>query len=294
MDAAATLIVAWRTGRGASGAVLKSGGQVIGALREYARNAVHTVTSGHGLPYNPDDDQEDDVPFLTASPDELLDTALLEQIRLGASLPLITLDDLQRRTLALYALLIGDDPDSRVIFVRRGNPVSLATKSMVAVFDETLTRVTRPVLAFDSAFDAVLSETDVWILHQRNFENLFKESEAVLAHTSEWAEDLSHVLPISEAGREWLAGRLRQNSVTRRKVQSILRSPYVSKLDPDALRAQMSRHGLNPANLMKDDALVFNKDTERDLLLLLNEDLWTGDFSGNQYAAARKSCRAMV
>jgi hypothetical protein len=42
---------------------------------------------------------------------------------------------------------------------------------------------------------------------------------------------------------------------------------------------------------MRDDALVFNKDTERDLLLLLNEDLWAGDFSGQQYAAARKARR---
>jgi hypothetical protein len=38
--------------------------------------------------------------------------------------------------------------------------------------------------------------------------------------------------------------------------------------------------------------LVFNKDTERDLLLFLNEDLWAGDFSGGQYAAARKARRA--
>jgi hypothetical protein len=53
----------------------------------------------------------------------------------------------------------------------------------------------------------------------------------------------------------------------------------------------MAGHGLAADNLMKDGSLVFNKDTERDLLLFLNEDLWTGDFSGDEYAAARKARR---
>jgi hypothetical protein len=292
MGASATLIVAWRTGHHANGAVVNSGGDVIDALREHAESARAAILSGRGQPYNPDDEQEDDVPFLTATQDELLDTALLDQLRLGSSLPPIDPGELKRRTLALYALLIGNDPASRVIFVRKANPVSLATKSVVArLLDSTLTRVTEPIFAFDSSFDAVLWESDVWILRQKNFEALFKESEAVLASTSKWADELSQVLPISGDGLEWLAARLRQNSVTRRKVQSILRSPYVSKIDAVALRAKMAAHGLDAAELMRDDALVFNKDTERDLLLLLNEDLWAGDFSGHQYAAARKARR---
>jgi hypothetical protein len=54
----------------------------------------------------------------------------------------------------------------------------------------------------------------------------------------------------------------------------------------------MTVHGLAADDLMKDGSLVFNKDTERDLLLCLNEDLWTGDFSDYKYAAARKSRRS--
>jgi hypothetical protein len=42
---------------------------------------------------------------------------------------------------------------------------------------------------------------------------------------------------------------------------------------------------------MDDDGLIINKETERNILLLLNEDLWTGDFSGEQYAATRKARR---
>jgi hypothetical protein len=291
ITAAATLVVAWRAGHNARGAVLRAGGQVIDAMRGYAREALDTISSGQGRPYNPDDEQDDDAAFLTASQEELLDTALLEQLRSGSSLPLIGAEELRKRTLALYALLIGNDPDSRAIFVRKGNPVSLASKGVVAVFDDTLTRVTQPILAFDSTFDVILLGSSVWILNQKNFEGLFKESEAVLARTSEWVDQLSQVLPIADDGREWLATRLRQNSVMRRKVHSILRSHYLRKLTPDILQARMATHGLIPEDLMKDGSLIFNKDTEKDLLLFLNEDLWTGDFSGDQYAAARKARR---
>jgi hypothetical protein len=291
IDAAATLIVAWRAGRRARGAVLRAGGQVIDAMRGYAQEALQVITSGHGRPYNPDDEQDDDTAFLTASQDELLDTALLEQLRTGSSLPLIGANELRNRTLALYALLIGNDPGSRVIFVRKGNPVSLAAKGVVAIFDDTLTRVTRPILAFDASFDVILLGSSVWILDQKNFEGLFKDSEAVLARTSEWVDQLSQVLPIADDGRDWLASRLRQNSVMRRKVQSILRSRYLPSLTPDILRTRMTAHGLKPEDLMKDGSLIFNDSTEKDLLLFLNEDLWTGDFSGDQYAAARKARR---
>jgi len=287
----AALIVAWRSGHSAHAAVVKAGGDVIDALRGHAQESLNIIASGLGRPYNPDDEQDEDSPVLTANQDELLDTALLEQLRRGPSLRQIGPDELRKRTLALYGLLIGDDPDSRVMFVRKGNPVSLVTKSLVTLFVDTLTKVTEPVLAFDSTFDVVLQRSSVWILDQNNFEVLFKESEAVLARTSEWVDKLNEVLPIAEESREWLASRLRQNSVIRRKVQSILRSSYLPKLTPDALRAKMAVHGLDADKLLEGGSLVFNQDTEKDLLLFLNEDLWTGDFSGDQYAAARKARR---
>jgi hypothetical protein len=291
MNALATLVVAWRSGQNAYVRVVKAGGDVTQALREHAKAAMDKIALGRGRPYNPDDEQEDECPFLTADRSELLDTALLEQLTLGASLPSATSDVIRKQTLALYALLIGNDPDSRITFVRRGNPVRLAAKSIVGVFDQTLTRVRQPILAFDSTFDVVFRGNAVWVMNQRNFEALFKESEAVLAKTEEWAESLDNFLPMADDSQQWLAKRLRENSVMRRKVQSILRSPYLSKLKPELLRQKMKGHGLSPENLMKGDALVFSKDTEQDILLFLNEDLWTGDFSGERYAAARKARR---
>ena len=209
-DAAATLIVAWRGGRHAYCRVLKTGGDIIETMREYAAAAAERISGGEGRAYDPDGEQEEEQAFLTTNREELLDTALLAQIERGASLPLIAPDDLRHQTIALYALLIGNDPSSRTIFIRRGSPVKLATKSLVAVFDQTLTRVTDPILAFDQKFDIVLKQDAVWVLDQRNFEGLFKESQAVLAKTAKWAEGLGNSLPISDESKDWLKTRLRR------------------------------------------------------------------------------------
>jgi hypothetical protein len=288
--AAATLVVAWRSGRSAQARTVRAGGPVIETLREYAAESLALV-DGSGRPYNPDDEQDDECPYLYADRDELLDTALLDQIERGASLQLATAADVQSRRLVLYALLIGNDPKSRTAFIRKTNPVSLATKGVVAIFDDTLYRVEQPIFAFDRFFDVILSGNAVWILSQRNFEALFKESEAVLAKTEKWAEELGRHVPLSRQAQTWLAGRLRENSVLRRKVESVLRSRYLDKLTIEELRRRMPEHGLDPAELIDGDKLVINKDTEKSVLLLLNEDLWTGDFSGSQYAAGRKSVR---
>ena len=87
---------------------------------------------------------------------------------------------------------------------------------------------------------------------------------------------------------ERLTRRLPQTSVMRRRVRSILKRSYLHELTLEVLRAKMYEHSLDPQKLLDNDGLVINKDTERDVLLLLNEDLWTGDFSGEQYAATRK------
>lgn len=284
-------MVAWRTGHRAHGRTIKAGGDVMALLQRYAETALDKVRTADGRRYDPNDEQDDECPYLEADREELLDTSLLSEILQAASLQQATDDDLLKRSLALYALVCGDDPDRPTAFVRKRNPVQLAKKSLVAVFDGTLTRVEKPLLAFDQQYDLIIRPDRIYILNQKNFEGLFKESDAVLAKTGEWAEELGQALPLSEQSEQWVAKRLRETSVMRRRVQSILKSSYLRQLTPNALRLKMKERGLDPRLLMDEDGLIINKETERDILLLLNEDLWTGDFSGEQYAASRKARR---
>lgn len=290
-DGPATLIVAWRSGKKAHGRVVKAGGDVITKLQEYARQSISTINEHEGQPYDPDDEQDEDKPYLETDQSELLDVSLLGVIKKAASLDLISSQELKQKTLALYALSLGKDPDHPTILIRRGSPIQLATKGLVAIFDPTLNKVSSPVLAFDSKFDLLLTSRQVYILNQKNFEALFKESAAVLANTSEWVDELSTSLPILDESKEWLKERLTKNSKLRRKVQSILRSKYLSSLSTEVLELKMLDRGLDPDRLLRDGKIVIDKATEYAVLQLLNEDLWTGDFSGEQYAASRKSRR---
>ncbi|MEU8197921.1 Kiwa anti-phage protein KwaB-like domain-containing protein [Microbispora amethystogenes] len=272
---------------------MKVGGPVVETLRGYAAKAIDSVCTGDGRPYDPNDEQDDECSYVTADPEELLDTAVVERLKEGASLPQIKSDELRKRRLALYALLIGDDPDHRTAFIRRANPVSLASKSLVTVFEDTLTKLEAPILAFDAKFDVILNENNVWIMHQGNFEALFKESESVLAKTAEWTEELDSLIALSDESKDYLSERLRKTSVLRRKVTSLIRSKHMRSLTADDIREKIKAHGYDSSQLLNDDGkLILNKETERTLLLLLNEDIWIGDFSGEKYAATRKARRA--
>jgi hypothetical protein len=291
-DGPATLIVAWRSGKKAVGRTIKAGGDVIESLREYAKTTISKINDNEGALYDPNDEQDEDHPYLETDRGELLDTTLLKEVEKGASLEQTSPEELRTKSIALYGLVLGKDPSRPTILIRRGSPIQLAKKSLVAVFDDTLTKVSKPMFAFDSHYDLLLTSERVYIISQKNFEGLFKESEAVLAKTSEWVNDLSESLPIAEDSKQWLNTRLRANSVMRRRVQNLLRSGYLADLTPDVLATKMRERGFDPDDLLSDGKLVINKDTEHDVLQLLNEDLWTGDFSGEQYAASRKSRRS--
>jgi hypothetical protein len=162
---------------------------------------------------------------------------------------------------------------------------------VVAVLDETLTRVTRPILAFDAIVDVIVGPDAAWALDQRAYERLFRDSEAVLARTREWVDQLGRVLPLADESREFLAERLRSNSVLRRKIHSVLRKPYLPSLTLADIAAKAAAHHLNPSALIHNGQLVITRENENDLLHLLNEDLFVGDFSHGEYAASRKALR---
>lgn len=290
----ASLVIAWRAGKHVHGRTIRAGNIVTDRLREFAERTAALVAQGGGREYDPDDIQEDDTPYLEVPRDELIDTPLVDALTRGTSQPLASLDDLRGRPypLACYALLLGHDPDAKTVFVRHKNPIHLATKSLVARwFDHALDNVDDPIFAFDDQFDVVITPQTILAINQHHFEMLFKDTDAVLSKASEWVDKFAKLLPITDDSKEGLIERLRTSSVIRRKMQSVLRKPHLHSLTSESLRAAMITHGMDPDVLLPEGKLVVDRANEREILQLLNEDLFAGDFSGEQYAAARKSRR---
>ncbi|WP_280390947.1 Kiwa anti-phage protein KwaB-like domain-containing protein [Nocardia brasiliensis] len=258
------------------------------ALRDDVVRTAAGSTDGEGQIYDPDlpDDEHE---FLTANHEELLDTDLLSTLEQGQSLLTATDDDLRNHRIACYGIVVGTG-DRRTIYVRRGNPIQLASKTLLArVAGDSLDRLTTPLFAYDQRIDLIVTPTTVYVLSKRDFEMLFKDSETVLAKAETWIDELSEHLPLSTDSKGYLAQALRSNSLLRRKVHSVLRRRYVATLAPQTIEAKMRDHGLDPSVLMPDGDIVFTRETTPDLLRLLNEDLFAGDFSGDQYAAGTKS-----
>ncbi len=279
------LVVAWRTGARVVTRLVKTRGAVEDALRQAAADTTAAMTDGH--PYSPDVDIEDNT-HLVAARDELLDTELVDQLEMGSSLPLATDDEVRTRPLVCYAAVIGSG-DSRTVFIRKRNPVQLATKSIVArLLDGTLDHVEYPLLAFDSRYDMVLTPEWAYVLDKRQFELMFRDSEAVLSKTSTWVDELAAGIPITQETKESLVDALRRNSHYRSKFHAILRRPHIKTLTTRELRAAMRKRGLEPDKFIKRGELDFSKQNIKTLLRLLNEDLFTGDFSSEQFAAGSK------
>ncbi|WP_190394411.1 Kiwa anti-phage protein KwaB-like domain-containing protein [Nocardiopsis quinghaiensis] len=286
----ATLIGAWRTGKKVHGRYIRFGGDLQSELQRYAKEAAERITTGTGKDYDPDD-EKGEADFLKIQHEELQDTAVVEVLKKATTLQNADSRELKKKKLAFYSLILGDNPERRSIFIKVGNPIKLAEKSLVGIFDNSLTQIKDPVFQFEDNWDIVITEWGVWSFNQKAFERLFKETEVVLARTREWVEKLATLIPIAEEDIEGFAERVRSNSHLRAKVTSLLRKPHIESLDTKVLREKMISRGLDPEVYMPNGTISLKKENQDHVIRLLNEDLFSGDFSGEQYAASKKSVR---
>jgi hypothetical protein len=281
-----TLVVAWRTGTHVHARRIKIAGAVHAAFVEYANAAAQTMNEPGGRDYDPDDEQ-DDAPYVRATRGDAWDMELLSELAQGVNLDEASNDDLKHRFVC-YALTVGPS-ESPTLYVRKTSPLSLGTKPLVARFlDGAVSEISEPLFAFDSVFDVIITAETVYALNQKRFEALFKDSDAVLARADEWVQQLSSAFPLADGSAGFLTDTVKRNSIFRRKLTSILKREYLQTLTVDVLREKIREHGLDDEALLVDDKLSFTAETARELFWVLNQDIYSGDFSGETFAAGSK------
>ncbi|WP_080939263.1 Kiwa anti-phage protein KwaB-like domain-containing protein [Clavibacter michiganensis] len=281
----AVLIVAWRKGAATHARVVMVGGDVASRLEELAAAAAALIHSELES-YDPDSPAEDGAPRI-AEREEAFDTDLLGELAAGGSHDTAAASDFENRIIC-WAVVLGSDTD-QTIYVHKNSPVALARKPLIArLFDDTLTKLEEPILTFDGHFDLIITPSELYILNQANFEGLFKDSDAVLARSREWVDRLVDTLDVTQDSAAALEIIVRRNSVVRRKVTSIIRRPYMSRVTMADISAKLEEHGMDADVYMPQGKLAFNEQTATALVRLLNEDLFQGDFSQDAYAASGK------
>lgn len=278
------LVVAWRVGAAPQGATVRISPAVQDQLRGIAVAVTGGLTAGHA--YSPDTDMEDNT-HLIAGRDQLLDVELLGILERGANLGEAGVQDLLERPLLCYAIVVG--VEQPLIFVRKRSPVTLLRKSIIAqLLSGALNQIDPPLFAFDALVDVIIAGDEIFILNKRLFEALFKESEVVLSNIPVWVEQFTRGFPVTSTSRDILVEALRRNGFLRNKIHNILTRPYIDSLTPAQIEEKLTRYGFDTSVYMRDGEVDFTKATAPDLIRLLNEDFFVGDFSDEQYAAGSK------
>ncbi len=282
------LVVAWTAGKKAIGRAIKVTDAVGNTLRKHADAAVASLINPAS--YAPDADLEDNSHF-EADRDTLFDEVLLQELSKGASLPLATKDELKDKNLTCHAVLFGHGKN-RSIFVRKRSPIQLARKSVVAtLFDGSLDWIQTPIFAFDDRYDAIITADRIYILNKNAFEGMFKDSAAVLAKTGDWVNDVAQTIPMVDGSSDTLVSALNRNQFYRRKFLAVRERPHIKAMTPQTLKDEIARHGYDLDDLMVGDKLKVTESNVKLVLQLLNEDLFTGGFSRDRYAAGSKRTR---
>lgn len=279
------LVVAWRNGTTTHARYVKSGDPLDGELRSAAEHAL-AVGALATSQYHPDgiDDGEPRI----AGRRDVDDTGLLSAIEAGQNLHPASNAELMGHQLLCYACVFTG-ADGPTIFVRKSSPVRLGKKTLwTRLNDDTLAKLESPLFSFDGYFDVIVAADTITVLNPKNFELLFKDSEVVLAMIPKWVGELGTTVSMTAGSAEVVSEALATNSYLRRKFRSVIAQPYIGDLPPARIREALAEHGLDPAQFMAGDQLNFTEGNVKDLVQFLNEDLFEGDFSGEQYRAGSK------
>lgn len=284
------LVIVQKSGKGYKAETVNVSGLVETFLRDAVGRAQSRLSSSEDLPrtYDPDADQ-DDAPFLSVPPDEIFDGNLIEAIRPGASLDLCDANDIKRRRIYCYAVVMGSG-DVQEIYIRKRNPVQMGDRRLwTRLGGNHLDALTEPILAFDETFDVVVRGGQVLALDQKGFESLFKHAGAVVTKVQEWIEVAFHPgLLLADEQIESFRKRVLTNEYTRKKLQAVSKMPHVQKLTIEHIQLAIRDQGWDEELYIVEGRLNLMPSTEKGILAILNEDTFPGRFSGRRFVSTRK------
>jgi hypothetical protein len=292
LDGALTLAVGWRRGQHVEGGRVDLTGDIADVLRQVCVDAAEQLGELEAKPYTADTYLEDEE-YLTVGSAHLDGAGeVLEIVRGAAELDRLRAQDIPSRPLLFYAMVIGDDPDERVGFIRNANPMMAAKQGRVlTTLRNALTLLQRPVFSFDDRVDVIVLPDGLVVTNQPAFERLFRGLPALVEKVPEWLAEIAQHLPIDADAMVELDERSRSDSRLRRRLLAIHERAHLATVSAADIRAEAKRQGIDPKSVLRNGQLVLDGVDAGTLLRLLNEDLMTGGLSGTRFSVERKAPR---
>lgn len=285
-----SLIVAWRVGAHLTCASVPITVRVADELRGICRATLDRLDQLDRRPWHPDAANETDE-YLSASIAQLGEDSQVLDIVNRTEFDLLRADQLPSYSFLFYMLVVGP-VDHRVSFIRKYNVRRGLRQRLVTVFTDMLNKVDSPLFTFDDGMDVVVDPTrGAAILGLSAFELLFRSSPEMLARTPEYVAEIADSLPISAASMQTLVDAAGTNVSINRRLRAIVERGHLQFVSMRQIEDEMKRHGIDPRDFIVDGKLTFDKAQSRDILKLLNEDLFRGGLTNQDFQVDRKSPR---
>lgn len=288
-----SLVVAWRSGKTVHAGPIDVSGDVVAEFRSSTETTDQFIQSRtNKIVFDPDAEYDPGEQLaLTATREDLVDSELIDLLQSAHVNEVVTGADLRERRPILHAVSVGSG-DNRSVFVRTTSPVKFAGKAIRGILTDSFDRVTEPILVFDDKYDFVIYPSEIVVLQPSAFERITNTPEAAAAASRRLTEGLKSQIPIHPEGLQALTRQLGRNSFLRRKAVSVSSKTHLASLTIDRVAEVLESHDLEPSEFVFEEQLMFTDENVKNLLSVLNEDVFSGDFSGIEYAAARKSTLA--
>jgi hypothetical protein len=286
------LVVAWRTGAASIRlGQLNVSTDVATVLRNNCRRFLAELEEREARQYAPEGQLEPEEFFAIAADLVTDHLGIVHGARAVAELDLMTANDLRRRNLLFYAVVIGESPNES-LFISKSNPSRIAHRGfLVTTLRDGLARIDDPIFLFDPNFDLAALPGGFAVLEQAVFELLFRQTELLRTVVGSWVAEVADHLPMDPEDQAGLMARVQRDSRLARRLRAIHERGHLRDVSIEMIRDEVVRNGLDPSRFIEGDRLVWEETDTHTLLRILNEDLFTGGLTGVPFMADRKTSR---
>jgi hypothetical protein len=137
-------------------------------------------------------------------------------------------------------------------------------------------------------FDLLLAEHGAFALNVNGFEQIFAESERLIAKVDSWVSGIAAALPMDDDQRALLVERCEESSRLRRRLRSIENRGHIKRVTVSRLRQHLKQMGIKVGKHVKDGKLVIDASSAEELLRVLNEDLFRGGLTDDPFRSEAK------
>jgi hypothetical protein len=229
----------------------------------------------------------------TIEDDEATGLSDLQRLVTTPGLAPLSRTDLQDGRYLFYAVICTEQgTGQRIGFTRQTDPHRVARAGgLTALFgQEGLRRLEDPVFVFEAGFDLVISPDEVAVLRLEAFNRMFADLNTLaLAAPANASKVAGLVGQVAPAAVEALAHAAAARPSVARRLQRLAQAGTVPSVTSQDLSRAMTKHGLDPVQLVAGDEITFRQEQAAVFLDLIEQLYYETDFTGEHRRSDRYS-----